>query len=93
MEYGDGNVLLTTLAIKEQRPQDLISVTQSNILNAYEKCKDHIEKTFIDLTQLGEFIQGILQGTFLVETNVGDQRQALDIFFKMNSRGRDLEGA
>jgi len=29
----------------------------------------------------------------LVETNVGDQRQALDIFFKMNSRGRDLEGA
>lgn len=93
MEYGDGNTLLTTLAIKEQRPQDLLSVTQANIWNAYRKCKDYLDSTYTELPALGEFIQGILQGTFLVETNVGDQRQALDIFFKMNTRGRDLEGA
>lgn len=93
MEYGEGNMLLTKLAIKEQRPQDLLSVTQANIWNAYQKCQDFMDKTFAEIVDLGEFIKGVLQGTFLVETNVGDQKQALDIFFKMNSRGRDLEGA
>jgi hypothetical protein len=93
MEYGDGNALLTAMALKEEGALELVSVTQVNIWSAYEKCKDHLDKTYIESSQLGEFIQGVLQGTFLVETNVGDQRQALDIFFKMNSRGKDLEGA
>lgn len=93
MEYGNGNILLTKLAIKEQRPQDLLSVTQSNIWNAYQKSQEHLDESFTSIVDLGEFIQGILHGTFLVETNVGDQKQALEIFFKINQRGRDLEGA
>ena len=93
MEYGDGNQLLTSLAIKTPRPTGIMTVSQTNILNAYEKCKEFLEKTCPSAALLGEYVKGVMNGTFLVETNVGDQRQALDIFFKMNSRGRDLEGA
>jgi uncharacterized protein with ParB-like and HNH nuclease domain len=93
MEYGEGNQLLTALAIKTPRPTGIMTVSQTNILNAYEKCKEFLEKTCPTAALLGEYVRGVMNGTFLVETNVGDQRQALDIFFKMNSRGRDLEGA
>ena len=93
MEYGEGNQLLTALAIKTPRPTGIMTVSQTNILNAYEKCKEFLEKTCPTAVLLGEYVRGVMNGTFLVETNVGDQRQALDIFFKMNSRGRDLEGA
>lgn len=93
MEYGEGNTLLMRLAIKEQGPQDLLSVTQSNIWNAYQMSQEFLDATFSQVVTLGEFIHGVLQGTFLVETNVGDQKQALEIFFKINQRGRDLEGA
>ena len=93
MEYGEGNQLLTALAIKTPRPTGIMTVSQTNILNAYEKCKEFLEKTCPSAALLGEYVRGVMNGTFLVETNVGDQRQALDIFFKMNSRGRDLEGA
>ncbi len=93
MEYGEGNQLLTSLAIKTPRPTGIMTVSQTNILNAYEKCKEFLEKTCPSAALLGEYVRGVMNGTFLVETNVGDQRQALDIFFKMNSRGRDLEGA
>ena len=93
MEYGEGNQLLTALAIKTPRPTGIMTVSQTNILNAYEKCKEFLEKTCPTSALIGEYIRGVMHGTFLVETNVGDQRQALDIFFKMNSRGKDLEGA
>ena len=63
-----------------------MTVSQTNILNAYEKCKEFLEKTCPTAVLLGEYVRGVMNGTFLVETNVGDQRQALDIFFKMNSR-------
>ena len=93
MEYGGGNQLLAALAIKAPKPIGTLTVSQTNIWNAYEKSRDFLDKNFATAAQVGEFIRGIIQGTFIVETNVGDQRQALDIFFKMNVRGRALEGA
>lgn len=93
MEYGGGNQLLTSLAIKTAKPEGILTFSQTNIENAYEKCKDFLENTCSAAVEVGEFIRGVIQGTFLVETNVGDQRQALDIFLKMNVRGRALEGA
>ena len=93
MEYGGGNQLLTALAIKTARPEGILTVSQINIANAYEKCKEFLEKTCTTSAEVGGYIRGVINGTFLVETNVGDQRQALDIFFKMNARGRALEGA
>jgi hypothetical protein len=93
MEYGGGNQLLAALAIKAPKPDGILTISQTNIWNAYEKCRDFLEKMYPTASQLSEFIRGVIQGTFIVETNVGDQRQALDIFFKMNERGRALEGA
>jgi hypothetical protein len=93
MEYGGGNQLLAALAIKAAKPDGVLTISQTNIWNAYEKCRDFLEKMYPVSAQVSEFIRGVIQGTFIVETNVGDQRQALDIFFKMNERGRALEGA
>lgn len=93
MEYGGGNSLLAALAIKAPKPDGILTFSQTNIWNAYEKCRDFLEKVYPSSSQLSEFIRGVVLGTFVVETNVGDQRQALDIFFKINERGRALEGA
>lgn len=93
MEYGGGNQLLTALAIKTAKPEGILTVSQTNIENAYAKCKNFIETSFQSPMDVASYLQGIVQGTFVVETNVGDQRQARDIFFKMNVRGRALEGA
>jgi len=93
MEYGGGNQLLAALAIKAPKPTGILTISQTNIWNAYEKSREFLEKIYPTAAQIGEFIRGVIQGTFIVETNVGDQRQALDIFFKMNARGRALEGA
>lgn len=93
MEYGGGNQLLTALAIKSAKPEGILTVSQTNIENAYAKCKNFIQVGFPTALEVANYLQGIVQGTFIVETNVGDQRQARDIFFKMNVRGRDLEGA
>jgi len=93
MEYGGGNQLLTALAIKSAKPEGILTVSQTNIENAYAKCKNFIQVGFPNALDVANYLQGIVQGTFIVETNVGDQRQARDIFFKMNVRGRALEGA
>jgi hypothetical protein len=93
MEYGGGNQLLTALAIKTAKPEGILTVSQTNIENAYAKCKNFIQAGFPNALDVANYVQGIVQGTFVVETNVGDQRQARDIFFKMNVRGRALEGA
>jgi hypothetical protein len=93
MEYGGGNQLLTALAIRTPKPQGILTISQTNIESAYQKCKEFLEKTCPSASDVGRYIRGVIHGTFVVETNVGDQRQALDIFFKMNSRGRELEGA
>ena len=93
MEYGGGNQLLTALAIRTPKPEGILTISQTNIESAYQKSKEFLEKTCLTAAEVGGYIRGVIQGTFVVETNVGDQRQALDIFFKMNSRGRELEGA
>jgi len=46
MEYGDGNALLTAMALKEEGALELVSVTQVNIWSAYEKCKDHLDLVY-----------------------------------------------
>ena len=93
MEYGEGNKILTSLAIRTPRPTGVLTVSQTNILNAYDKCKDFLDKTFATSSALAEYAKGVTQGTFLIETNVGDQKHALDVFFKMNVRGRSLESS
>jgi uncharacterized protein with ParB-like and HNH nuclease domain len=93
MEYGDGNQILTALAIKSPRPNGVLTVSQTNILNAYDECKQFLDSSCESAAALAEFAKGVSQGTFLIETNVGDQRHALDVFFKMNVRGKSLEGS
>ena len=93
MEYGEGNQMLTSLAIKSPAPSGILTASQSNISAAYLKCRDFLDETYKDSKALAEFTRAVIFGTFIVETNVGDQRQALDIFFKMNARGRDLDSS
>jgi hypothetical protein len=93
LEYGSGDEALISIAFGLPRPSGILSNTQNNILAAYDKCKDYLLEKNQTSETLSTYIRTILDGTFLVETNVGDHRQAVDIFFKMNVRGLDLEGA
>jgi hypothetical protein len=93
LEYGNGDEALISIAFGLPRPTGILSNTQNNILAAYDKCRDYLSEKHNSSNSLTLYIHAILDGTFLVETNVGDHRQAVDIFFKMNVRGLDLEGA
>jgi hypothetical protein len=93
LEYGSGDEALISIAFGLPRPSGILSNTQNNILAAYDKCKDYLLEKNQSSDTLSTYIRTILDGTYLVETNVGDHRQAVDIFFKMNVRGLDLEGA
>ena len=93
MEYGEGNQMLTALAIKSPLPTGILTASQTNINAAFMKCREFLDETYKESKSLAEFTRAVIYGTFIVETNVGDQRQALDIFFKMNSRGRDLDSS
>ncbi len=93
LEYGSGDEALISIAFGLPRPTGILSNTQNNILAAYDKCKDYLNEKYRTSDSLAKYVNAILDGTFLVETNVGDHRQAVDIFFKMNVRGLDLEGA
>lgn len=93
MEYGGGDEVLNAFAFGLPKPEGNLTNTQINISAGYSKCLTYLSEKFQDLDSLENFILTVLDGTFLVESNVGDHKQALDIFFKMNVRGLDLEGA
>jgi uncharacterized protein with ParB-like and HNH nuclease domain len=93
MEYGEGNHMLAALALRSKQPENPLTASQINILAAYEKCRDTVNDKYPSAKEIAEFARAVINGTFLVETNVGDQRQALDIFFKMNARGKDLDSS
>ena len=74
--------MLAALALRSKQPENPLTASQINILAAYEKCRDTVNDKYVTAKDIAEFARVVINGTFLVETNVGDQRQALDIFFK-----------
>ena len=93
IEFGNANVVLQGLANGEYANLELEQTSQINIMNAYQKCSDFLKENFTSAFELASFARVVLEGTFLTENMVKDMKQALDIFLKINIRGKQLEGS
>jgi uncharacterized protein with ParB-like and HNH nuclease domain len=93
IEFGNANIVLQGLANSEYSNLELEQTSQINIMNAYQKCADYLSETFTSAFELASFARVVLEGTFLTENMVKDMKQALDIFLKINIRGKQLEGS
>lgn len=93
MRHAKGDLVLKM--ISEDTPDEIEEPTQSQerILEAYEHCKEYLSKQYVGAEALAEFARGLLLGVFIVDISAGDLRQALEVFIKLNLRGRDLEDA
>lgn len=93
IEFGNANLVLEALANRNYANLDLEQTSQINIMNAYQKCRDFLSENFHTAFQVATFARVVLEGTFLTENTVIDMKQALDIFLKINIRGKQLEGS
>jgi len=91
MEFGQGGVILRQIADDQVPSIDGLTGTQERILEAYDYVKTYLTREFSDRTSLRSFAVGVMQGVFLSEIRVSDLRQALEVFIKLNNRGKDLE--
>jgi len=91
MEYGQGEIVLKQI-IEDQIPNlDSLTGTQEKILDAYDYVKTYLNREYTEKSTLRNFAIGVMQGVFLSEIRVSDLRQALEVFIKLNNRGKDLE--
>lgn len=91
MEYGGGDSVLSSIADDRELNIDTSTGTQQRILEAYDYIKTYLNREYVDKNDLRSFAIGVMQGVFLSEIKVGDLRQALEVFIKLNNRGKDLE--
>jgi len=93
IEFGNANIVLQGLANGNFAHLELEQTSQINIMNAYQKCIDYLSDHFKTAFEVATFARVVLEGTFLTENMVLDMKQALDIFLKINIRGKQLEGS
>jgi hypothetical protein len=93
IEFGNANIVLQGLANGNYAQLDLEQTSQINIMNAYQKCIGYLSENFHTAFEVATFARVVLEGTFLTENMVLDMKQALDIFLKINIRGKQLEGS
>lgn len=91
MEYGHGGIVLKQIIEDEIPDIDSVTQTQEQIIEAYNHIKTYLTREYTDKSLLRNFAVGVMQGVFLTEISVTDLRQALEVFIKLNNRGKDLE--
>ncbi len=91
MEYGNGDLVLKKIIDDDVPNIDSVTQTQERIIEAYNYIKTYLNREFIEKSSLRNFAVGVMQGVFLSEISVSDLRQALEVFIKLNNRGKDLE--
>jgi uncharacterized protein with ParB-like and HNH nuclease domain len=91
MEYGQGGIVLKQIIDDEIPDVDSVTQTQERIIEAYNYIKTYLLREYTDKSSLRNFAVGVMQGVFLTEISVSDLRQALEVFIKLNNRGKDLE--
>lgn len=91
MEYGEGDIVLKRIIEDETPNIDQLTGTQENIIEVYDYIKTYLNREYTDKSSLRSFAVGLMQGVYLSEIRVSDLRQALEVFIKLNNRGKDLE--
>lgn len=91
MEYGQGDIVLKSM-IDDVTPNiDVQTKTQENIIEVYNHIKTYLSREYGDKSSLRNFAVGLMEGVYLSDIRVNDLRQALEVFIKLNNRGKDLE--
>jgi len=93
LEFGDATQTLKALASGVSENLTLEQTSQINIYAAYEACVQYIDSEMNDSFAIAGFGRAVLSGTYLTESIVENVKQALEIFLKINIRGKKLEGS
>lgn len=91
MEYGQGEIVLKRIIEDEIPNIDLLTGTQEKIIEVYNYIKTYLNREYTEKSSLRNFAVGLMQGVYISEIRVSDLRQALEVFIKLNNRGKDLE--
>lgn len=67
--------------------------TQINIRQNFEYLKAMVHAKFLELPELCEFVNKFLFSVYIIRVRIASEHQALDLFEKINSRGRPLNSA
>ena len=67
--------------------------TQINIRQNYEHLKSLVNGRFTGLQELSDFVTKFLFSVYIIRVRIASEHQALDLFEKINSRGRPLNSA
>lgn len=93
LEFGNASTTLKALAISELENLSLEQTSQINIYSAYESCIRYIDTEMHNSYQIASFGRAVITGTYLTESIVENVKQALEIFLKINIRGKKLAGS
>jgi len=93
LEFGDATLTLKKLADGQNSALILEQTSQLNIYAAYEACVRYIDAQMLSAFEVAQFARAVLSGTYLTENIVDNVKQALEIFLKINIRGKELEGS
>ena len=93
LEFGDASTTLKALANGSRENLSLEQTSQINIHAAYEACIQYIDAEMSTSFDIASFGKAVITGTYLTESIVESVKQALEIFLKINIRGKKLEGS
>lgn len=83
------------LILDDQRLDNVVDLneTQKNIRQNFELYQSLIASKFESLDALVKFVDRFLYSVFIIRTRIDSTHQALEMFEKINSRGRPLNSA
>jgi len=93
LEFGNASTTLDCLAHGNNTNLVLEQMSQLNIWATYEFCVRYIDDKMPTSLAVASFARAVLSGTYLTENIVDNVEQALEIFLKINIRGKELEGS
>jgi uncharacterized protein with ParB-like and HNH nuclease domain len=89
-----GHMYITNLIEGKSLPEDgHANTTQRNIAENYDFILSFFKAKLESPTKFVDFARKVLTQVFIIETRLASQEHALDIFEKLNNRGRPLNSA
>lgn len=89
----EANGWVSKLLSNQELPAIELNASQENIRNNYQNMLSWVKNNLPTVQALSRFTQRCLYGVFVVSATVQSEEQALDIFEKLNSRGKPLNSA
>lgn len=88
-----GQTHLERLLKGQSLPEIDMNSTQINIRENFTYMKDFFAKNLTDAKTISQFVRKVIYQVFIIRTILAEVDQALEIFEKLNNRGRRLNSA